>query len=211
MELLDALKWRYATKKFDPSKKLDQVLVDKIVEAAWIAPTSSGLQPFEVLVITNQELKDKIVPMAFDQQIVGDCSHLLVFAAWDNYTAERIDQIYAHTTAGREQPADRYQAYTDRLKAMYLHRPAEENFAHTARQAYIAFGFAMAEAASLKVDATPMEGFVSEEVDKLLNLNERGLKSVTLLPIGYRDEENDWLVNLKKVRHPKEKFVTEIA
>ena len=69
----------------------------------------------------------------------------------------------------------------------------------------------MAEAASLKVDATPMEGFVSEEVDKLLNLTERGLKSVTLLPIGYRDEVNDWLVNLKKVRHPKEKFVTEIA
>jgi nitroreductase/dihydropteridine reductase len=211
MELLDALKWRYATKKFDPSKKLDQVLVDKIVEAAWIAPTSSGLQPFEVLVITNQELKDKIVPIAFDQQIVADCSHLLVFAAWDNYTSERIDQIYAHTTAGREQPADRYNAYTDRLKAMYLNRPAEENFAHTARQAYIAFGFAMAEAASLKVDATPMEGFVSEEVDKLLNLTERGLKSVTLLPIGYRDEVNDWLVNLKKVRHPKEKFVTEIV
>jgi nitroreductase/dihydropteridine reductase len=211
MELLDALKWRYATKKFDPSKKLDQVLVDKIVEAAWIAPTSSGLQPFEVLVITNQELKDKIVPIAFDQQIVADCSHLLVFAAWDNYTSERIDQIYAHTTAGREQPADRYNAYTDRLKAMYLNRPAEENFAHTARQAYIAFGFAMAEAATLKVDATPMEGFVSEEVDKLLNLTERGLKSVTLLPIGYRDEENDWLVNLKKVRHPKEKFVTEIV
>jgi nitroreductase / dihydropteridine reductase len=211
MELLDALKWRYATKKFDPSKKVDQVLVDKIVEAAWIAPTSSGLQPFEVLVITNQELKDKIVPIAFDQQIVADCSHLLVFAAWDNYTAERIDQIYAHTTAGREQPADRYQAYTDRLKAMYLNRPAEENFAHTARQAYIAFGFAMAEAASLKVDATPMEGFVGEEVDKLLHLTERGLKSVTLLPIGYRDEVNDWLVNLKKVRHPKEKFVTEIV
>jgi nitroreductase len=211
MELLDAFKWRYATKKFDSTKKVDQELVDKIVEAAWIAPTSSGLQPFEVFVIANQELKNQIVPFAFDQQIVADCSHLLVFAAWDNYTAERIDNIYAYTTTGREQPADRYNAYTDRLKAMYLNRPEEVNFAHTARQAYIAFGFAIAEAASLKVDATPMEGFINEEVDKLLNLKEKGLKSVTLLPIGYRDEENDWLVNLKKVRHPKEKFVTEIA
>jgi Nitroreductase len=211
MELLDAFKWRYATKKFDSTKKVDQELVDKIVEAAWIAPTSSGLQPFEVFVIANQELKNQIVPLAFDQQIVADCSHLLVFAAWDNYTAERIDKIYAYTTTGREQPADRYNAYTDRLKAMYLNRPEEVNFAHTARQAYIAFGFAIAEAASLKVDATPMEGFINEEVDKLLNLKEKGLKSVTLLPIGYRDEENDWLVNLKKVRHPKEKFVTEIA
>lgn len=211
MELLDAFKWRYATKKFDPTKKVDQVLVDKIVEAAWIAPTSSGLQPFEVYVITNQELKNKIMTFSNGQDIVADCSHLLVFAAWDNYTAERIDQIYAYTTTGREQPADRYQAYTERLKNKYLNRPVEENFAHTARQTYIGFAFSMAEAASLKVDSTPMEGFISEEVDKLLNLHEKGLKSVTLLPIGYRDETNDWLVNLKKVRHPKEKFVTEIV
>src|ERR1035437_3518751 len=111
MELLDAFKWRYATKKYNPSKKVDQVLVDKILEAARIAPTSSGLQPFEVFVITNQELKNKIVPFAHDQQIVADCSHLLVFAAWDNYTAERIDQIYSITTTEREQPADRYNAY----------------------------------------------------------------------------------------------------
>jgi len=160
MELLDAFKWRYATKKYDPSKKVDQALVDKIVEAARLAPTSSGLQPFEVFVITNQELKNKIVSVSNGQEIVADCSHLLVFAAWDNYTAERIDQIYALTTTGREQPEDRYKMYTDRLKSMYLGRPAEVNFAHTARQAYIAFAFAMAEAASLKIDSTPMEGFI---------------------------------------------------
>lgn len=211
MELLDAFKWRYATKKYDPAKKVNQELVDKIVEATRIAPTSSGLQPFEVFVISNQELKNKIVPIAYGQEIVADCSHLLVFAAWDNYTAERIDNIYALTTTGREQPADRYKDYTDRLKSMYLDRPAEVNFAHTARQAYIAFAFAIAEAASLHVDTTPMEGFLNEELDKLLNLNEKGLKSVTILPIGYRDEANDWLVNLKKVRNPKEKFITEIA
>jgi len=210
MELLDAFKWRYATKKYDSNKKVEQALVDKIVEAAWIAPTSSGLQPFEVFVITNQELKNKIVPITFGQEIVADCSHLLVFAAWDNYTAERIDHIYSHITTQREQPADQYQAYTDRLKSMYLNRPASENFAHAARQAYIAFGFAIAEAASLNVDTTPMEGFVNEEIDKLLNLTEKGLKSVTLLPIGYRDEANDWLVSLNKVRHPKRDFVTEI-
>ena len=210
MELLDAFKWRYATKKYDASKKVDQTLVDKIVEAAWIAPTSSGLQPFELLVISNQELKNKIVPIAFDQQIVADCSHLLVFAAWDNYTTERIDNIYAHTTTERDQPSDRYNAYTDRLKAIYLNQSAEANFAHTARQAYISFGFAIAEAASLQVDSTPMEGFNSEELDKLLKLNEKGLKSVTILPIGYRDEANDWLVNMKKVRHPKEEFLTII-
>ena len=211
MELLDAFKWRYATKKYDPTKKVDQVLVDKILEATRLAPTSSGLQPFEVFDITNQELKNKIAILSHGQQIVADCSHLLVFAAWDNYTAERIDNIYALTTTEREQPADRYKEYTDRLKNMYLGRPAEVNFAHTARQAYIAFGFAIAEAASLKVDATPMEGFLNEELDILLGLGEKKLKSVTLLPIGYRDVANDWLVNLKKVRNPKEKFITEIA
>ncbi len=210
MELLDAFKWRYATKKFDSSKKVEQELVDKIVEAAWIAPTSSGLQPFEVIVISNQDLKDKILALAYGQEIVRDCSHLLVFAAWDNYTTERIDNIYARITEEREQPADRYQAYTDRLKTNYLSRTAEINFAHAARQAYLAFAFAIAEAATLKVDATPMEGFINEEVDKLLKLSEKGLKSVTLLPIGYRDETNDWLVSQKKVRHPKQNFVTMI-
>ncbi|MFM2291198.1 MAG: hypothetical protein RIS29_1011 [Bacteroidota bacterium] len=210
MELLDALKWRYATKKFDPTKKLPLELVDKIIESVWLAPTSSGLQPFELLVITNQEIKNKITEVSFGQDIVADCSHLLVFAAWDNYTEERIDNIYAHHTREREQLTDRYNAYTDRLKARYLNRPASENFEHAARQAYIAMGFAMAEAASLQIDATPMEGFVDTEVDQILNLKEQGLKSVLLLPIGYRDEENDWLVNQKKVRHPKEDFLTVI-
>jgi len=210
MELLDAFRWRYATKKYDSRKKIDQTLVDKILEAAWIAPTSSGLQPFEVFVITNQELKEKIVSETNAQELVAQCSHLLVFAAWDNYTAERIDKIYAHITAGREQASDRYNAYTDRLKNKYLNRPTELNFEHAARQSYIAFSFAMAEAASLRVDCTPMEGFLNEELDKLLQLPEKGLKSVTMLPLGYRDEKNDWLLHLKKVRHPFEDFITII-
>lgn len=210
MSLIDALQWRYATKKFDSTKKIEQKLVNEIIEAAWLAPTSSGLQPFEVIEITNQEIKDKIVPIAFNQQQVADCSHLLIFAAWDNYTEQRIDTIYKHTTEGREQNADRYKEYTDRLKNAYLHRQANVNFEHTARQAYIAFGFAMAMAAELKIDSTPMEGFDNDALDKLLKLNERGLKSVTILPLGYRDAENDWLVNLKKVRHPKKDFHIEI-
>ncbi len=211
MELLEAFKWRYATKKYDPARKVDKTLIDKIVEAARLAPTSSGLQPFEVFVISNQELKNKIVSVAFDQQIIADCSHLIVFAAWDNYTAERIDEIYALTTTEREQPADRYNAYTDRLKSLYLPRPAEVNYTHAAEQAFISLGFAIAEAASLKVDTTPVGGFINDEVDKLLHLEEKGLRSVVLLPVGYREEANDWLANLKKVRNPREKFVTEIA
>jgi len=210
MSLLESLHWRYATKKFDATKKVAQEDVDKIVEAARLAPTSSGLQQFQVLVISNQELKEKIVPIAFDQQIVADSSHLLVFAAWDRYTAERIDTTYDRTTDARGLPRGRFSSYTDRLKAMYLNQSAEENFVHTARQSYIGFSLAIAQAAELKIDATPVEGFDSGQLDALLDLPSLGLKSVTLLPIGYRDPENDWLANMKKFRNPKEDFVIEI-
>ncbi len=210
MSLIKDLEWRYATKKFDPSKKVDQKLVDEIIKAAWLAPTSSGLQPFKVIEITNQELKDKIVPIAYNQQQVAEASHVLVFAAWDNYTENRIDTIYGKITKDRGQDENQYTPYTDRLKKAYLNRDAQENFEHAARQAYIAFGFAMAMAAELKVDSTPMEGFDEKELDKLLNLNKEGLKSVTILPLGYRDEANDWLVNLKKVRHPEADFLIQV-
>ncbi len=210
MALLEDLRWRYATKKFDPTKKVDQETVDKIVEAAWLAPTSSGLQPYVVLEITNQELKEKMVAVAAGQQQLADCSHVLVFAAWDNYTEERIDNIYAHTTIKRNQPVNRYKNYTDTLKNSYIPRNEELNFNHVARQSYIALAFAMAVAAELKVDTTPMEGFNNQALDELLDLKQKGLKSVTILPLGYRDEENDWMANLAKVRHPLDEFLIKI-
>lgn len=209
MSLLEDLKWRYATKKFDATKKVSEDDVNKIVEAARLAPTSSGLQQFRVIVITNQELKNKIVPIAWGQQIVADCSHLLVFAAWDKYTAERIDESFNFTVAERQIPYEQVAAYVERLKSIYLNQRAEENFVHTARQAYIGFGLSIAQAAELKVDATPMEGFTSTDLDALLGLEAKGLKSVTMLPLGYRDAANDWLVNLKKVRVSTNDFVIE--
>ncbi|MDD3080157.1 MAG: NAD(P)H-dependent oxidoreductase [Paludibacter sp.] len=210
MSLLESFQWRYATKKFDPTKKVSEENVNNILEAARLAPTSSGLQPFKVLLITNQEIKKQLVAAANGQEMVADCSHLLVFAAWDNYTEERIDHIYDITTQERNMPADRYDAYKNRLKTVYLNRASQTNFEHAARQAYIALGFAMAEAASLKVDSVPMEGFAAAEVDQILNLKESGLKTVLMLPLGYRDADNDWLLPQKKVRHPKDEFIVEI-
>ena len=204
------MQWRYATKKYDATKKVSQADVDKIVEAIRLTPTSSGLQQFRLLVTTNQEVKNQIVPIAFGQQIVADCSHLLVFAAWDRYTEERIVSMYDYITVERDQPADRFNAYTERLKAKYLPQEAEENFIHTARQAYIGLGLAMAQAAELKVDCTPMEGFDNDKLDELLGLPAKGLKSVLLLPLGYRDEAGDWLLKMKKVRKPTDEFLTEI-
>jgi nitroreductase/dihydropteridine reductase len=208
MSLIDALKWRYATKKMNGGQ-VPQAKVDQILEAARLAPTSAGLQPFKVIVVTNQELKAKIQPVAFGQTQMVDSSHLLIFAAWDNYTEERIRAFFSHTNHERGLPDETPSDFEIQLTSNLTSKTSEENFNHAARQAYIGFGMAIAEAALLKVDATPMEGFNGPELDKLLGLTARGLRSVTLLPLGYRDETGDWLVNLKKVRSPKDEFVIE--
>lgn len=209
MSLIDAFNWRYATKKMN-GQKVPQEHIDQIIKAAHLAPTSSGLQPFKILVITDPELKAKIRPIAFDQSQIVDSSHLLVFAAWDNYTVERIKKAFAEMNAQRGLPESTTDDYVNRLIGLYTTRDAEENFTHAAKQSYIAFAAAIAEAAFLKVDATPMEGFLPDELDKLLGLKELGLRSTTILPLGYRDAEGDWLVNLKKVRTPIEEFVINL-
>ncbi|MFB5945937.1 nitroreductase family protein [Albibacterium profundi] len=210
MELLNALEWRYATKKMNGNRVPDES-VTNILKAAHLAPTSSGLQPFEIIVVTNPELKEKIRQVANGQSQITDSSHLLIFAAWDQYTEERINKTFQHMNTERGVPDSQTDAYRLSLINMFTKQTAEENFNHAAKQAYIAFGTAIAAAAALKVDATPMEGFDNKALDELLNLQEKGLKSVTLLPLGYRDEENDWLFKLKKVRKPKEEFITELA
>jgi nitroreductase len=209
MALLEDLNWRHAVKAYDATKKVSKEDIDKIVEAARLAPTSSGLQPFQVLVVENQELKEKLVKGALNPECMRDCSHVLIFAGWDRYTAERIDKVYDYTTVERGLPQGRFNSYTDMLKKMYLAQPAEENFAHIARQTYIALGLSLAQAAELKVDSTPVEGFDNIVVDEILALDKLGLKSVSLMYVGYADTPNDWIAPMKKVRTPKEEFVVE--
>jgi nitroreductase / dihydropteridine reductase len=210
MDLLQLCQWRYATKKMDPSKAVPPEKVERILEAVRLAPTSSGLQPFEVIVVTNAELRARIKPIAWNQGQVVDCSHLLVFAAWDTYTEERINGAFDMTNEQRGLTIDGWEKYRQLLLAKYVPRSAEENFQHAARQAYIALAFAMIAAANEDVDCTPMEGFDPAALDALLDLPSRGLKSVLMLPLGYRDADNDWLVKLKKARRPREQLVSEI-
>lgn len=207
MELLEKLNWRYATKAMNGTK-VAQNKIDTIIEAASIAPTSSGLQPFEIMVITNQEIKEKIRAIGWDQSVITDCSHLLVFAAWDTYTAERINKVFDHTNTVRGIKNEGWENYRQMLLNMYPQRDAEVNFNHAARQAYIAFSLAITAAAFEGVDSTPLEGFDPIELDKILNLKEKGLRSCVMLPLGYRDDKNDWLVNLAKVRKTKDELVT---
>ena len=208
MSLTEALNWRYATKKMN-GKAVPQEKVDSILEAARLAPTSSGLQPYRVIVVSNPDLKQTLLAHSFNQSQIIDSSHLLVFAAWDTYTEDRINDVFTHTHNERGTPPESTTDYQKMLVNSYVPRTGDVNFNHAARQAYIGFGMALAEAALQKVDATPMEGFDNVEYDKILGLNEKGLKSVAIMPLGYRDEKGDWLVNLKKVRQPKSEFFIE--
>lgn len=207
--LAENLNWRYATKKMDPTKTVPEEKLAAIIDAIRMAPTSSGTQPFELLVVTNPEIRAQIRAVAWDQAQITDGSHLLVFAAWDNYTEARIDAVTQMNIAARgELPT--LSEYYEKLKGMYLPRDAEENYTHAARQAYIALGVALVAAAEQEVDSTPMEGFDPDAVDKILGLRERGLRSVVLMPLGYRQPEGDWLLPMKKVRKPRETLVTQV-
>ncbi|MFV0409983.1 MAG: NAD(P)H-dependent oxidoreductase [Paracoccus sp. (in: a-proteobacteria)] len=210
-QLIEKLNWRYATKAMDPSKAVPAEKVERILEAISLAPTSSGLQPFEVIVVTNPEIRAKLRAVAWDQAQLTDGSHVLVFAAWDNYTQERLNSVPELLEKERGFTNEGITAYYANLSDNYLPRPAEVNFEHAARQAYIAFGLGLAAAAFEGVDATPMEGFDPAQVDEILGLRERGLRSVVIMPLGYRDESRDWLMGLKKVRRPLGELVTEIV
>ena len=209
-DLLQKLQWRYAAKKMNPAKAVPQEKVERILEAIRLTASSSGLQPYEVIVVTNPGLREQIKPHAWNQGQITDCSHLLVFAAWDNYTEARINMMFDLVNAERGFSNEGWEAYRQKLLASYPVRDAETNYQHAARQAYIGLGTALVAAAEEGVDSTPMEGFDPDKVDEILGLRARGLRSVLLLPLGYRDAENDWLVNLKKVRRSRQNFVTEM-
>ncbi len=209
MTLIENLNWRYAAKAMN-GETVSEEKINNILEAARLAPTSSGLQPFEIFVIKNQEIKEQIKPISWNQSMITDCSHLLVFAAWDTYTADRINKVFDHTNEVRGIKNEGWENYRQMLLGMYPQRDAETNFNHAAKQAYIAFSAAMIAAAYEKVDCTPIEGFDPEKLDEILGLRAKGLRSTVMLPIGYRDSENDWLVNLTKVRKSMNELTTVI-
>ena len=209
MTLLSHLNWRYATKKYDPSKRVPQPALDDILEAISLAPSSSGYQPYDVLVITNPAIREKLRAAAFGQSQITDASHLVVFAAWDNITEHNLGKVFDHMAEVRgasESLAERRKGAIDGFAA----KGQEANFQFAAQQAFIGLGVGLAAAAELKVDATPMGGFDAKAFDEILGLKDKGLRSVVVMALGYRDASNDWLVNLKKVRRPKADMFIEV-
>jgi nitroreductase len=194
----------------DSSKAVSQDKLNQILEAIRLTASSSGLQPYEVLVVTNKAIRQKIQAIAWGQTQITECSYLLVFAAWDNYTAERINQAFDMTEKIRNFKSEAGDIYRQKLLSTYPTRDAETNFTHAAKQAYIGLGTALIAAAYEEVDCTPMEGFDPDALDEILGLRAKGLRSVVILPLGYRKADEDWLMNLKKVRRAKDSFITQI-
>ncbi len=204
MSLKDSLSWRYATKRMTGGK-VPQEKVDKILEAIRLAPTSFGLQPFKVIVIEDEKLREEIFNTACQQPQIKEASHVLVFAANKKVTAEQVQEYMELIATTRGIPVESL----DGFKAMFdgiVAGTAEQNFVWTARQAYLAFGVGIVAAALEQVDATPMEGFNPQAMDKILGLEEQNLGSTTILTLGYRDEANDSLVKAAKVRKSMDKL-----
>ena len=210
MDLLKAMNWRYATKKMDPTKTVPEEKVQRILEAIRMTATSSGLQPYEIFVVTNTEVRAKIQAVANNQAQITEGSHLLVFAAWNDYTPDRINMMFDYNNEVRGFVNEGAENYRQMLLKNYPAKGPDVNFQHAALQSYIALGTALIAAAEQEVDATPMEGFKPAAVDEILGLPARGLRSTVLLPLGYREADKDWLVNMKKVRRTNDKFITEV-
>lgn len=212
MALLDILQERAACKGYDATHKLREEDVQKVIEAIRLTPTSSGLQPFSVIRIKSDEARKAVVKacMNSNSQLAEDCSDILVLAAWDSYTEERLDAAGELHNRLRPAIAERFNDYIASLKKYYIPEGAERNFVHTARQAYIALGLALAQAAELGIDSTPIEGYNPSLLDEELKLNERGLKSVFVITLGKSNPSTDWIKTVAKVRRPVEELVIEL-
>ena len=209
MNLIENLNWRYATKKYS-DRKVSADDLNKIIAATNLSASSAGLQPYRLFIVGNEELRNKLGEGSFNGQI-ADSSHLLVFAAFEKITEEHIETYINHIASERGLPVEALADFKAALVNGILNRTDEVNFTWAARQAYIGLGTALIAAADLQIDSTPMEGFDADKFDELLNLKEKGLKSVVTLALGYRDEEQDMYAKFKKVRLAKDDFASVIS
>ena len=199
MQLLEQLKWRYSAKRMNGA----EVSSDKIrgiLDAIILAPSSMGLQPFQVLVIENSEIREEIFQKASGQPQILECSHLLVFCGWTSVSESQIDTYMESIARTREIEVDKLVDFKRSILKFARSMSQAEVKAWSARQTYLALGTAIDAAALSRVDATPMEGFKGKVLDEILDLPSRDLHSAVLLALGYRDEEKDEFANVPKVR-----------
>ncbi len=209
MSLIESLKWRYAVKKYN-DQKVSDADVKIILEAINLSASSAGLQPYRVIVVENSELRKQLAEGGFNPQVL-EASHLLVFAAIENLSETHVDEYMQRMADTRGLPVEALGDFRKILVANISGKTQEENFIWATKQAYIGLGTGLAAAAELRIDSTPMEGFNPAKFDEMLGLKEKGLRSVVLLSLGYRNAEKDPFVNAAKVRLPLEEFTEYIS
>lgn len=209
MSTIENLEWRYATKKFDGNKKLSNAQINILKKAFNLTATSYGLQPLKMLVISNDEIKKSLLPHAFNQEQIINCSHLLVICIKTDVDARYIDKRFDLEKEVRGTSEETIGGFRNFLKEEISNKDAQEIELAAKNQAYIALGNLMTVCAFEKIDSCPMEGFLPAEFDKVLNLSTENLKSALLLPVGFRAED-DFMSKLEKVRIPVEQSTIEI-
>lgn len=209
MSVNESLRWRYATKAFDPQKKVSEEQLQQILEAGNLAPTSYGLQPFKFIVIENQELQDKLVPFSYNQNQISEASHIIVIAARTDIDIDYVNEYVTRIEKTRGLPEGSVAEYGKMMAGTVSSLSEEAKETWNNRQGYIALGMMMSAAAALGVDSCPMEGFVAGEYDKMLGLTELNLRSIVLLPVGFRSDEDKTQHN-EKVRWPLSEIVIKM-
>jgi nitroreductase / dihydropteridine reductase len=206
--LIQNLNWRYATKKYNADKKINAENLQLIKEALRLTPTSYGLQPFKFIIIENSDLRAELKKHSFNQAAITDASHLIVLATYTNIESIDIEKYMENTAQTRGLELEQLDGYSNFLKSIINNQSEEEKKTWAQKQAYIALGVLVDACAHLRIDATPIEGFLSEEYDKALNLKEQNLSATLVVPIGYRHEE-DLTQHWKKVRKSEDElFIT---
>lgn len=200
--------WRYATKKFDASKKISKEDLNTLKEAIRLSSSSYGLQPYKVIIVENPELRAKIQPAAWGQSQIVEASHLIIFANETQVENQTIDNFIANVSATRNIPVNSLSGYADFMKSKLVTLPEENKKNWTAKQMYLALGNLLNAAAELKIDVTPMEGFVAEEVNEILGLDKQGLNTSLIATLGYRHTEDNTQHYRKVRKSEKELFIT---
>ncbi|MDK2772596.1 MAG: NAD(P)H-dependent oxidoreductase [Flavobacterium sp.] len=201
--------WRYATKKFDATKKVSNEDLQILKEAIQLSTSSYGLQPYKVLIIENPEIRKQLQPVSWGQTQIVDASHLIVFANYTNITETHIDDYINNIAQSRKLNVEDLAGYSDFMKSKILALPQEQLAVWTSKQTYLALGNLINAAAELKIDVTPMEGFEPAKYNEILGLNELGLNASLVAPIGYRHSE-DVNQHLAKVRKPLDELFETI-
>ncbi|TNJ44937.1 NAD(P)H-dependent oxidoreductase [Tamlana fucoidanivorans] len=209
MNTIEQLKWRYATKKFNANKKLSTSKLEVLKQAFNLTATSFGLQTLKLVVVQNKVLRSQLVEHAYNQKQVLDASHLFVICIQKDIKEEDVVSYYNNIKQIRKTSEDILKPYRDDLIKMMKSKSLKERQQWSVKQAYIALGNLMTVCAIEGVDACPMEGFVPKAYDEILKLDSLGLKSVLLLPVGYRADD-DTFSSFKKVRKPIREAVIEL-